>query len=339
MLYPTILVGLLMGGVLTYTVYNYQKKIDEAVYTAKEAKALLNVQKKMNLSSKYKSKKVVTSPMNIDNVKLSELAIGESPKDRNLLDKLQAATIEAVVEEHIDNPTCDDLAKTGKITKEECNYIAKKKQNYAQIQNGNIVIKDKGNKSKKIAKSLVALMGAKNIKKEDKQTIIQNVNLSLKQKTEEIKKSEKILREASDIVKNTDDPKLIASVTEKVVQFTPKYPGKAIETIKNIENVPDRKRRKEKAKKYSEIKKAEEIKKIKEKVSEVKEKVKDYIENVEKINKLTDSSSIISKTKTPTKEKEASNDVEKNKLEDIKKTFITIEEKKDELTKFRFFTK
>ena len=128
-MYNGLIMSIIAASAIIYSINLTLQKTEESMQAVKEAKILLNVQQGMVLQSKY-TKNIVEDPYHTD-IKLSELAIDETPKDSELLDKLQKATIQTVVNQHIENPTCNDLAKTNLITLQECNYIANKQQNYA----------------------------------------------------------------------------------------------------------------------------------------------------------------------------------------------------------------
>jgi len=234
-MYSTIATGVLFTAIIGYSMYSTTVKMDEAIKPYKEAKTIIALNQKRLLNSEN-TKQVIKDARY---VKLSELTLNESEKERELLDKLQKAVRTAVIKYNIDSPNCNDLANTGEITLSECNDIAFKQQEYADIVDGKIKISSDKPESKKILKSIVAISN-----KKIEQNVIGNNEITLatydnvrKEEYIEDKKLEREMKKAEDIAKTAienNDDRTVLNVIKEVINTTPRLPVRAKSVLNKI---------------------------------------------------------------------------------------------------------
>jgi len=111
-----------------YTTYSKNEELKAKVETSK---SLLTAQKASTISG-------------LKTTKLSDLAQNNLTSEQKvLLNNFQRAVNTAVIKNNITNPTCDNLASTGYITKQNCLEVKNKQNDYAKINNGTMQIDNK----------------------------------------------------------------------------------------------------------------------------------------------------------------------------------------------------
>ena len=139
-----------VGALATYEYLNHSKKIEEA------KQKIVEVQRVEDTTKKIFFKRASESRINVEHnsskvlLKLSDLAVQDgtlTKKDLKLLDNFQSAVESLPIS--VQNPTCQDLANTKKITLDDCLYISKKNINYysqsvtGELDSNSSVIKNK----------------------------------------------------------------------------------------------------------------------------------------------------------------------------------------------------
>lgn len=120
-LIATIVTIVVLTGSTIYSTYQKTEKIKSTIQTSK---SLMTAQKASTIS-------------NLKSPKLSDLVQNSLTDTQKVeLNNLQQAVNTAVIKDNIQNPSCNDLAKTGYITLEQCNTIKNEKNDFATVNKG-----------------------------------------------------------------------------------------------------------------------------------------------------------------------------------------------------------
>ena len=193
---------LLAGSIVT--IVEKDSKIKEHITKGKE---LQTAQKLSTIGDKEK-------------IKLSNLIqnVDLSNRKKRLLNNFQKAVNVAVIKENIDNPTCNDLSKTGYITLKQCQEIKDEKNDYAEVNNDNIALTNK-----KLAKIVSAEEPFKEVSEDNEtgEVMIKPINkISLDKKRKRIRRfihMEKKERKILASIKDTNEIKEYAkAIKEKI---------------------------------------------------------------------------------------------------------------------------
>lgn len=128
-MYPLIISTAVVSALAIGSYMTISSKNEELKNQILKAKELQTAQK---LDTQNNKEKIKLSSL-VEDTNLS------SQKKENL-DNFQKAINVAVIDNNIDNPTCNDLVATGYITLSKCQEIKNSSNNYAKVQNGEIEV-------------------------------------------------------------------------------------------------------------------------------------------------------------------------------------------------------
>jgi len=197
-----VLSGLLVGAGAIYGYLSYSQKIEESKAKIEESKKLVYIAKKSSLNSSSVAKDDInntTISISLDDGKISNfLAKDENltKMDSKLLDKLQLAMQKAVLDQGVENPTCQTLSATGYITEEECEQLKNKELQTYKVTSDEIKLPDNSILSQDTKNNLDLI---KNIQTSKNSDLLSKKNIdSFHKQLEDSKEVEKVVQNISD---------------------------------------------------------------------------------------------------------------------------------------------
>ncbi|ROR38787.1 hypothetical protein, partial [Caminibacter pacificus] len=232
--------GYIVGALLATTLLSVtaiesvvanQKKTEELKAVVSTAQNINELQNRMVAQSNF-YKLPLTHP---ENLEVSKLAINATAHDRLLLNKLQAAMAIAVDKYNNEHPSCALLARTGKITLNECKEITSKNLDFVKIEDGAFVVETKDPET--ADKIVNVISHTTNVAEVDKKTkSVKTADVEVAQKAYAAKQ---IAKATADIKRHMSEltPEELEAQLNRIVKAgkdAPETAKKAIDDIKNL---------------------------------------------------------------------------------------------------------
>ena len=199
-MYPLLVAIAITAAAITGSVVSTFKK---------DNKVKENITKSEELQTVQKLSVVSESKIKLSNlIQKTDLSL----KQKEDLDNFQKAIDKAVIEENINNPTCDDLVATGYISQTKCEIIKNGSNNYATVKKGQLSLSDP-----KMIQIINAKDAFKNSTTSNGITQIQSYNKVFLQKRKNIvNKIAKRERKEANIVATTTDLEQIKKYADNI---------------------------------------------------------------------------------------------------------------------------
>jgi len=218
--------------------YSVWSKNSEIASTIKKSEEVRTANERVSLSGVYSLNGISTKSDVSKNINMSTLVENSiSERNKQKLDNFQKAIKVTVIDLNIKNPTCTDLEDTGYITKDDCENIKDKNNNFVEIDNGKINV---ANEKVSSVINNTEYYNEKSVNEDGTVTYKSFDNHSLKANRNKFRKELKSNDELKRIINKSTDISKLKEIGRTLVSKYERQPNKSYIGLVKIEKVVNR---------------------------------------------------------------------------------------------------